>query len=89
MFARLKEEYQYVIIDTPPVLPATDAGVLVARADGTLVTVRLEHSPKSATKDAIRNLHDLGANVLGVFVTEVRGSNVEKERYFCRTQQEP
>src|SRR5215831_15678762 len=40
--ARLKERFQYVVIDTPPVLACTDAGVLAARADGTLLVVRLE-----------------------------------------------
>lgn len=89
MFARLKEEYQYVIIDTPPVLPATDASVIAAQADGTLVTVRLEHSLKNMTKDAIRNLQDLGANLLGVFVTEVRGADPDKDpRFAYRSEEE-
>ena len=85
LFRRLKEEYRYVILDTPPVLPATDASVLASQADGTLLTVRLEHSPKSTSKDAIRNLKDLGAQVLGVFVTEVRGNDPDRDpRYSYR-----
>lgn len=83
LFARLKERFQYVIVDTPPVLPATDASVLASRADGTLMTVRLEYSAKSHTKDAIRNLQDLGANVLGVFVTEVRGADPDNDPRFA------
>ena len=75
LFSRLKESYQYVIVDTPPTLPVTDASVLSARADGTLLVVRLEHSPKNLTKDALRVLQDLGGNVLGTFVTEVRGAD--------------
>lgn len=75
LFSRLKESYQYVIVDTPPTLPVTDASVLAARADGTLLVVRLEHSPKGLTKDALRQLQDLGGNVLGTFVTEVRGAD--------------
>ncbi len=79
LYARLKERYQYVVIDTPPVVPATDASMLSASADGTLLVVRLEHSSKSLARDAVRNLRDLGANVLGVFVTEVRGSTPETD----------
>jgi len=79
----LKEQFRYVVIDTPPVLPATDASVLAARADGVLMTVRLEYSTKSHTKDAIRNMQDLGANVLGVFVTEVRGSDPDNDPRFA------
>src|SRR5690606_31405395 len=83
LFARLKEDYRYIIVDTPPVLPVTDASVVSARADGTLLTVRLEHSPKAMTKDAIRTLQDLGANVLGVFVTEVRGTDPDTDPRFA------
>jgi receptor protein-tyrosine kinase/non-specific protein-tyrosine kinase len=83
LFDRLKERFRYVIVDTPPVLPATDASVLAARADGTLFTVRLEYSTKTHTKDAIRNVQDLGANVLGVFVTEVRGADPDNDPRFA------
>jgi receptor protein-tyrosine kinase len=75
LYSRLKERFQYVVIDTPPVLACTDAGVLAARADGTLLVVRLEKSLKAQTRDAVRNLQDLGANVLGTFVAEVRGQD--------------
>lgn len=89
LFARLKERYSYVLIDTPPVLPATDASVIAARADGTLLTVRLEYSSKSHTKEAIRGLKDLGANVLGVFVTEVRGADPDSDpRFSYRSRRE-
>ncbi|MEM7198952.1 MAG: CpsD/CapB family tyrosine-protein kinase [Planctomycetota bacterium] len=83
LFARLKERFQYVIVDTPPALPATDASVMAARADGSLVVVRLEHSSKSLTREAIKNLSDLGANVLGTFVTEVRGLNPDVDPRFA------
>jgi capsular exopolysaccharide synthesis family protein len=73
LFARLKERFQYVVIDTPPVLSCTDAGVISSRADGTMMVLRLEHSLKGQTKEAVRNLQDLGANVLGSFVCELRG----------------
>ncbi len=80
LLQRLKENFQYVVIDTPPVLPSTDAGVLSASADGTLLVVRLERSLKKQSRDALRALHDMGGNVLGTFVTEVRGQDPESDR---------
>ncbi|MBX3461763.1 MAG: CpsD/CapB family tyrosine-protein kinase [Planctomycetes bacterium] len=77
---RLKERFQYVIVDTPPVLPSTDAGVLAARVDGTLLVVRLERSLKKQTREALRTLQDMGANVLGSFVTELRGHDPDSDR---------
>lgn len=77
---RLKERFHYVVIDTPPVLPSTDAGVLASRVDGTLVIVRLERSLKKQTREAVRTLQDMGGNVLGCFVTELRGQDPESDR---------
>lgn len=80
LFERLKETYQYVIVDTPPVLASTDAGVLAARADGALLVVRLEKSLKKQSREALRTLQDMGGNVLGTFVTELRGQDPESDR---------
>lgn len=80
LLQRLKERFQYIVIDTPPVLPSTDAGVLAARADGTVVVVRLEHSIKSQTKEAVQVVGDMGGNVLGTFITGVRGQDPESDR---------
>ncbi|MCR9247119.1 MAG: CpsD/CapB family tyrosine-protein kinase [bacterium] len=80
LFQRLKERFQYIVIDTPPVLPSTDAGVLSARADGTLMVVQLEQSLKGQTRDAVRVLSDMGGNVLGTFVNGVRGQDPDSDR---------
>ena len=80
LFERLKERFLYIVVDTPPALSFTDAGVLSARADGTLMVVRLEHSQKKQTKDAMRAIADMGGNVLGSFVNEVRGNDPEQDR---------
>ena len=79
LLEQLRGLYQYVILDTPPVLAATDASMLAARADGCLVTVRLEHSGQRPTREAIRTLEDLGGNVLGCFVTDVRGGDPDRD----------
>lgn len=77
---RLKERFQYIVIDTPPVLPSTDAGVLASRVDGTLLVVRLERSLRKQSREALRTLQDMGANVLGCFVTELRGMDPDTDR---------
>lgn len=88
LFARLKERFRYVVIDTPPVLPSTDASVLAARADGTLLVLRLEHTTRGHAKDALRNLQDLGANVLGTFAVEVRGADPGSDRRLAYGERE-
>ncbi|MFQ5506240.1 MAG: CpsD/CapB family tyrosine-protein kinase, partial [Planctomycetota bacterium] len=82
LLGRLKEEYNYILIDTPPSLPLTDAGVLSAKSDGTLLVVALEKSPRSLVKEALSNLQDLGANMLGTFVTGIRGADPSSDRRY-------
>ena len=82
LFAHLKEEFGYVIIDTPPVIPVTDASVVAAKADGTLLVVRLEHSPRSLVQQAARTITELGGNLLGTFVTAVRGVDPSMDRRY-------
>lgn len=80
LFRRLKEDFQYVVIDSPPALTSTDAGVLSSSADGTLMVVRLERSLKKQSRDAVRTLNDMGGNVMGTFVTEVRGKDPDSDK---------
>ncbi|HMQ21856.1 MAG TPA: CpsD/CapB family tyrosine-protein kinase, partial [Planctomycetota bacterium] len=46
LLGELKEQYHYVLLDTPPVLPITDAGILSAKCDGPLLVVGLERAPR-------------------------------------------
>jgi capsular exopolysaccharide synthesis family protein len=85
LFRALKQRFRYVIIDTPPVLAATDASVIAGKADGALLTVRLERSTRHLSRQAIKTLQELGGNVLGVFVTEVRGSDPDVDPRYAAT----
>ena len=44
------------------------------------MVVRLEHSLKKQSRDAWQVLSDTGGNVLGTFVTEVRGQDPDSDR---------
>jgi capsular exopolysaccharide synthesis family protein len=64
--------HDLVVIDTPPVLPATDALFVARAADSTVLAVRWEHTPRAAARDALRLLHGSGAKVLGAVMTQVQ-----------------
>lgn len=82
LLGELKEQYHYVILDTPPILPITDAGILSAKTDGTLLVVGLETAPRRMVREALTTLEELGANVLGSFVVGIRGADpAADERY--------
>ncbi|GAA5506797.1 hypothetical protein Rcae01_02250 [Novipirellula caenicola] len=66
----LRDRFQFVIIDTPPILLASESRVISALSDGVLLTIRSHHSDPTKTQQACELLDIAGANVLGVVVNE-------------------
>lgn len=73
----LKQDYQYILLDTPPVFPYTDACILGARSNGIILVVRMDRTHKSTVEKAVKSLENAGGNVVGSFLTALR--TVEKE----------
>lgn len=66
----LKKQYDYVIIDTPPLLVVSDAIALATQADGTVVVTRYEMSYLNDIGKTLEKLSFAKANVLGVVVND-------------------
>jgi capsular exopolysaccharide synthesis family protein len=66
---RLRQNYSYVLIDTPAAAGVSDASLLGAMADGILMVVRLGETPRQFVQQTINVLESLGGNVLGTCLT--------------------
>lgn len=66
----LRTKYEYVIIDTPPVLLVSDALALAPTADGTVIVCRHNESYVSDIARTLNSLTFVKANVLGVVVND-------------------
>jgi len=66
LLARWRAEYDYVLIDSTPVLAADDATTLAPKTDGTLFVVRSQFSGARQIRQALDLLHQRQAKVLGV-----------------------
>lgn len=67
----VRERYDVVIMDTPPVLPVADALVLGRLADATLAVVQWEKTPRDAVLNSIRLLKGSGSAIMGIVMTRV------------------
>lgn len=67
----LKEQFDYVIIDAPPVLAVTDAVVLGKWATGLLMVVATGTTTKTELNDALQTLETAGSNVVGIVATMI------------------
>jgi polysaccharide biosynthesis transport protein len=71
LVAKLRTQYRYVVIDTPPVLSASEALVVAKAADGTLICALRETSRTAQVRETYQRLHNVGAQVIGVVLSGV------------------
>jgi capsular exopolysaccharide synthesis family protein len=67
----LGKSFDRIIIDSPPLLNATDGCILAAAADVTVLVVRMGGSTREQAALALDELNRVGANVLGVVANDV------------------
>lgn len=75
----LREEYDYVIIDTSPILLVADALAFVDAVDGTVLVCRQNHSNINDVEKAVGKLKFAGANLLGCVVNDY---NAQQSGYY-------
>lgn len=67
----LKDHFDMILIDAPPVMPVTDAVVLSNIADGTILNLAVGKTEKEIFKRSINSLKNVGANILGIVINKV------------------
>lgn len=71
LLEQFKKEFDYILLDTPPILPVTDAAALSHRADGVLLVVASNGISPSEAKMAKNRLELAGANLIGCVLNKV------------------
>jgi succinoglycan biosynthesis transport protein ExoP len=70
---KLRDDYDFVIVDSPPTLPVTDAVLLGREADGVVLVVKGNDTPRELVKRARDQLQQAGVHILGALVNNVQG----------------
>lgn len=78
----LATRFDFVIIDTPPVLAVTDAVVLSTRVDSVLLVARSGSTRQSQLKHAVMRLHEVNANISGVVLNRINKQSGEYYHYY-------
>ena len=81
LLSNLKKQYDYIIIDTPPVLLLSDALALIPETDGTVVVCRHRSSHVNDISKALDVLKFAKANVLGVVVNDYAPPEKRRKGY--------
>jgi polysaccharide biosynthesis transport protein len=77
----LSDMYEYVIVDTPPILSVSDALTVGRQADGVIVAVRMNATTKNETDEVGRKLRLAGLRVIGIVALGWGDTKVRYPRY--------
>jgi polysaccharide biosynthesis transport protein len=78
----LKDRYDFILIDSPPVMPVSDAVVLSTMVDGVVLVVRGDETKRHIVKAAVSQLGNGQGKILGVVLNCVDVRNAEYKDYY-------
>jgi capsular exopolysaccharide synthesis family protein len=79
LIEHLKTRFDFIIIDTPPVTPASDALVLAPRVDGALFVVKAGHADRKIVQSAVDQFKTVKQPIIGMVLNQV---DMKKEGYY-------
>lgn len=85
---QLKQDYDFILLDTPPVLAVTDAQIAATQSDGTILVVHSGKAKRSAALKAVANLQHVNAKLLGVVLNNVSRKKEDQYYYYYSRENE-
>ena len=75
----LKQRYDYVLVDSPPIGSVIDAAIIAKQCDGAVFVVESETTSHKFAKRALTQLEKTGCRILGAVLNKV---DYKKEKYY-------
>jgi polysaccharide biosynthesis transport protein len=79
MLDALKDKYDFILLDSPPILGVTDAAILASEADGVLLVVQYRKYPKIISLRAKRMIENAGGHLMGAVLNNI---NIMRDDYY-------
>lgn len=71
IITELSEKFDFVVIDSAPLLAVTDSAILASEADGAIIIVRAGSTKREQLTHAVKTLKDVDANLLGAVLSMI------------------
>ncbi|MGB7326151.1 MAG: polysaccharide biosynthesis tyrosine autokinase [Rubripirellula sp.] len=68
MMEMLREKYDYILLDTPPLLVVTDPSITASMVDGVVVALRIRRKSRHNARESINILRSVSARILGIVI---------------------
>lgn len=86
LIEQLSQQFDVVLIDTPPVGMLVDAVALAKFCDGALLVVGYRKGKQQEIEDAVRNIQQTGCKVLGAVLNGVKFNNISNRHYYYSSE---
>jgi tyrosine-protein kinase len=86
LIRRLRDMFDAVIIDAPPLLPVADAAILATVADGAIIVARHGKTHRDQLKAATQRLNNVGGKLFGVVVNMIPKRYANSYYYYYYTE---
>jgi uncharacterized protein involved in exopolysaccharide biosynthesis/Mrp family chromosome partitioning ATPase len=77
LIEELKDNFDVILFDSPPVLPVTDSAVLAAKVDGVILVYQAGRTSRHALNRARIQLESVDAKILGVVINNLKAEFIE------------
>jgi capsular exopolysaccharide synthesis family protein len=81
-------DYDFVLIDSPPILSVTDTSIIASKVGGTIAVIRSRNTTQSVLSSLIDSLHHASTPVLGVLLNDVRNPTADGFHGYSYSRQE-
>ncbi len=79
--AEMRQQFEMIIIDTPPVLVVPDARIVAEIADAVLFTVKWDSTSKHQVDEALRLFHQANQQVSGIVLSQISPKGMKRYGY--------
>lgn len=82
LIKKLQQQFEYIVIDSPPILPVSDSLLISQLVDGVALVIGAESTTKYCAKESIDRLKRINAPVLGVILSQVKQRDLAAYGYY-------
>jgi Mrp family chromosome partitioning ATPase len=89
LLAELSASYDVIVIDSPPLLPVTDAAILSKLVGGTLVVAGADRLQKQQLRTSLESLEKVETHILGIVLNKVQRKERDRYAYEYYSSEDP
>lgn len=78
----LRDRYDYIIIDSPPVISMADTQIIAQHSEWAILVVKNQHTRDQLVSSALHQIMDSGVTVVGTVLSQVRASEMRSDELY-------